>query len=192
VHFLLAFWAIYERRTFRLPPLELLRIALGLWLPVLLMGHVAATRLEFELMGASPTYGRIVAELWASNSEWRQIGLLAPGWLHGCLGLYFVFRHRFWWRRLQFVLFAFALLLPVLSALGFLTMGRDIARRSAAETAELSEPLSAEERATHDAMKMAWRIAVGLRRSRRRYVRGARGAHHGRTPSARAGDHNLS
>ena len=31
VHFLLAFWAIYDRRTFRLPPLELLRIALGLW-----------------------------------------------------------------------------------------------------------------------------------------------------------------
>jgi adenylate cyclase len=143
-----------------------LRIALGLWLPVLLMGHFAATRLEFEVMGASPTYGRIVAELWASNSEWRQIGLLAPGWLHGCLGLYFTFRHRFWWRRLQFVLFAFALLLPVLSALGFLTMGRDIARRSAAETAEISEPVSAEERATHNAMKrwlggLLW-VYVGL------------------------------
>ena len=28
IHFLLALWAVYERRTFRLPPLELLRIAL--------------------------------------------------------------------------------------------------------------------------------------------------------------------
>ena len=153
VHFLLAFWAIYERRTFRLPPLELLRIGLGLWLPVLLMGHFTGTRLEFEVLGSSPTYGRIVNELWASNSEWRQIGLLAPGWLHGCLGLHFAFRHRWWWRQMQFALFAIALLLPVLSALGFVTMGRDITRRSAAQQIEEAEPLSAEARATHAKMQ---------------------------------------
>src|SRR5205823_1051336 len=46
------------------------------------------------------------------------------------------------------------------------TMGRDIARRSAAATAEVSEPLSAEERATHEAMKrwlggLLW-VYVGL------------------------------
>ena len=144
IHFVLAFWAIYERRTFRLPPLELLRIGLGLWLPVLLMGHFAQTRLEFELLGASPTYGRIVSELWASNSEWRQIGLLAPGWLHGCLGLQFVLRHRPWWRHLQLPLFAFALLLPVLSAIGFITMGRDLDRLPAVAKAELYDPLGPE------------------------------------------------
>ena len=27
IHFVLALWAVYERRTFRLPPLELVRIA---------------------------------------------------------------------------------------------------------------------------------------------------------------------
>ena len=27
IHFVLALWSVYERRTFRLPPLELLRIA---------------------------------------------------------------------------------------------------------------------------------------------------------------------
>ena len=140
LHFLLAFWAIYDRRTFRLPPAELLRIALGLWLPVLLMGHVVATRLEFELIGSDPTYARIVAELWSSHAEWRQIGLLAPGWLHGCLGLYYAFGHRPWWRRMQFVLFAIALLLPVLSALGFITMGRDLDRKLTAQGAVISAP----------------------------------------------------
>src|ERR1700736_3536342 len=45
VHFLLALWAVYERRTFRLPPAELLRIALGFTLPILLIGHAAATPL---------------------------------------------------------------------------------------------------------------------------------------------------
>jgi adenylate cyclase len=155
LHFLLAFWAIYDRRTFRLPPAELLRIALGLWLPVLLMGHVVASRLEFELIGSDPTYARIVAELWSSHAEWRQIGLLAPGWLHGCLGLYYAFGHRPWWRRMQFVLFAIALLLPVLSALGFLTMGRDLERKLAAQGAVVSAPppVDAETIAKRAAMK---------------------------------------
>jgi hypothetical protein len=57
VHFFLAFLAIYERRTFRLPPLQLLRIALGLWLPVLLLGHFTATRLGIRGDGLDPTYG---------------------------------------------------------------------------------------------------------------------------------------
>jgi adenylate cyclase len=153
VHFLLAFWSIYERRTFRLPPLELLRIGLGLWLPVVLFGHFTATRLEFELLGSDPTYQRIVAALWGSDSEWRQIGVLAPGWLHGCLGLYFAFGHKPLFRRFQYLLFAIALLLPVLSALGFLTMARDIARNAAVPGVEISEPMSPEALKTQETMK---------------------------------------
>lgn len=137
LHFFLAFWALYQRRTLRLPPLELLRIGLGFWLPVVLMGHFTATRLEFELIGSDPTYKRIVAELWGSHSEWRQIGLLAPGWLHGCLGLYYAFGHRPLFKRLQYPLFAFALLLPVLSALGFVTLARDIDRLATAPGTEI-------------------------------------------------------
>jgi adenylate cyclase len=45
IHFVLALWSVYERRTFRLPPLELLRIALGFTLPIMLIGHAANTRL---------------------------------------------------------------------------------------------------------------------------------------------------
>src|SRR5580693_897739 len=36
-HVMLAIFAVYERRTLKLPPVELLRIALGLWLPVMLI-----------------------------------------------------------------------------------------------------------------------------------------------------------
>jgi len=86
-HVVLAILAIYERRTFRLPAVELLRIALGLWLPVMLFGHAITTRLEFELIGSTASYARIVSNLWASNGEWQHMGLLAPGWMHGCLGL---------------------------------------------------------------------------------------------------------
>ena len=74
-HFVLALWAVYERRTFRLPPLELLRIALGFTLPIILIGHAANTRLAYELFGLSSDYTRVVANLWAADQQGLQLGL---------------------------------------------------------------------------------------------------------------------
>jgi adenylate cyclase len=136
-HFVMALWAVYERRTFRLPPAELLRIALGFTLPILLIGHAAATRLAYEVFGLSSDYTRVISNIWASGSQGFQLGLMAPGWLHGCMGLHFAFSRRPIYRRLRFVLFAVALLLPVLSALGFIAMGRELASNPAAVDASL-------------------------------------------------------
>ena len=135
IHFLLALWAVYERRTFRLPPLELLRIALGFTLPIILIGHAANTRLAYEMFGLSSDYTRVVANLWAADQQGLQLGLLAPGWLHGCLGLNFAFKRRPLFRQLRFVLFAIALLLPVFSALGFIAMGRELSSNPTAAAA---------------------------------------------------------
>jgi adenylate cyclase len=56
IHFLLALWSVYERRTFRLPPAELLRIALGFTLPLILINHFAHTRLAYEVFGLPTDY----------------------------------------------------------------------------------------------------------------------------------------
>jgi adenylate cyclase len=126
-HLTLAFVAIYRRRTLRMPPADLLRILLGLGIPLLLIGHAVSTRLAYELYDYAPEYHRVVWMLWTSNGEGRQLALLVPGWLHGCLGLHFAFcRHRHY-QRSRFVLFAVALLLPVLAGLGFLAMGKELA-----------------------------------------------------------------
>jgi adenylate cyclase len=147
-HFLLALWSVYERRTFRLPPLELLRIALGFTLPILLIGHAANTRLAWELFQMPSDYARIVTNLWVADQQGMQLGLLAPGWVHGCLGLHFVFNRRPLYRRLRYVLFAFALLLPVFSGLGFIAMGRELSANPAAAAAaiEYLSPVPSEER----------------------------------------------
>jgi adenylate cyclase len=137
IHFLLALWSVYERRTFRLPPLELLRIALGFTLPILLIGHAANTRLAWELFEMPSDYARVVTNLWVADQRGMQLGLLAPGWLHGCLGLHFLFNRRPLYRRLRYPLFAFALLLPVFSGLGFIAMGRQLAANPAAVAAAL-------------------------------------------------------
>ena len=93
-HFMMALIAVYERRTFRLPPLELLRIVLGFTMPILLIGHAASTRLAYDVYGLSSDYTRVVGVLWASGQQGWQLGLMAPGWIHGCLGLNFAFGRR--------------------------------------------------------------------------------------------------
>lgn len=127
IHLTLALVAVYERRTLRMPGPEALRIALGFGIPLLLIGHLTSTRFAFELYGLHSDYARIVWSLWTSDGEGRQLALLAPGWLHGCFGLNFAFGRRPLYRRIRPLLFAAALLLPLLAALGFLTMGRELA-----------------------------------------------------------------
>ena len=126
-HLALAFIAVYERRTLRMPPVQALRIALGFGMPLLVIGHVVATRIAADRYGLSPTYSRIVWALWMSDGEGRQLALLAPGWVHGCLGLDLALGRRRIWQRLRPVLFGAAVLLPVLAGLGFLAMGRELA-----------------------------------------------------------------
>ena len=126
IHITLAFVALYQHRTLRMPPMEALRIVLGFGIPTLLIAHAVTTRLAFEAYGAEPDYARVVWTLWHSNREGRQMALLVPGWLHGCLGLNFAFGRRVWYQRLRLILFGAALLLPILATLGFLEMLKEV------------------------------------------------------------------
>jgi adenylate cyclase len=126
VHIALAFAALYQHRTLRMPPMELIRIALGFAIPTLLIAHAVTTRYAFEAYGAEPDYARVVWMLWHSNREGRQLALLVPGWLHGCMGLNFAFGQRAWYQRLRLILFGVALMLPILATLGFLEMLKEV------------------------------------------------------------------
>ncbi len=125
-HIALAFLAIYQHRTLRMPPQELLRIALGLSIPTLLIAHAVGTRLAFELYGHPPDYAHVVWMLWHSGREGRQIALLVPGWMHGCMGINFAFGKRAGYARLRLPLFGVALLLPAFAVLGFLSMLKEV------------------------------------------------------------------
>src|SRR5579863_10320328 len=61
-----------------------------------------------------------------SGTQGLQHALLAPGWIHGCLGLWFRLRHYATMRRAKPALFALYVLLPLLSAAGFVRMKRAI------------------------------------------------------------------
>jgi adenylate cyclase len=126
-HLALALTGLYQRHTLRLPPQELLRIAFGLSFPLLLVGHAITTRVGYEWYGLLPEYQRVITSLISSGSEGRQIALLAPGWLHGCMGLNVAFRHRGFYQRWRWLFIALAIALPLTSAAGFLLMNQEIA-----------------------------------------------------------------
>ncbi|MFM0637745.1 hypothetical protein PQQ63_13685 [Paraburkholderia metrosideri] len=122
LHFALAVRTIYGRRHWSLPPAEWIRLWAGLSLPLLLIRHAVATRLAASLYGFEPNYERIVIALIASGTQGLQLALLAPGWIHGCLGVWFRLRHYPAMQRARPALLALLIVLPLLSAVGFLRM----------------------------------------------------------------------
>ncbi|WP_240787150.1 adenylate/guanylate cyclase domain-containing protein [Ramlibacter rhizophilus] len=126
VHVGLALMALHERHTFRMPWLEAVRIVVGLCIPVLLAVHFTGSRLAHELYGVDDRYARVVPAIWDTGGTMRQLALLVLAWLHGCLGIHFVLRHRRCYREWFYVSFAAMVLLPLLAALGFVNMAREI------------------------------------------------------------------
>lgn len=145
VHFSLALVTIFERRHWRLPPVEWLRLWAGFSLPWLLIGHVFATRVSSGLYGAETSYRTIVGSLVRGGLEGWQIALLAPGWIHGCLGLWLTLRRFEFARRAQPFLLALMIGLPIVSAAGFGVMARAAHVVGAAPVAAAT---TAEQRAT--------------------------------------------
>jgi adenylate cyclase len=132
IHNLLALWALYRRRTLRMPAWEASQLTLGLLVPPLLVWHVVGTRLAHELAGTQTTYTFVVLALWQLNpiAGLRQVVVLAVAWIHGCTGLHFWLRLRPWYPRVARTIYSGFLLLPVLALLGFATAGQEVGRRA--------------------------------------------------------------
>ena len=126
VHFALALWTLYSRREWHLPLVEIVRLAAGFSFPLLLIGHAVTTRLGHELFDIAPSYTLTIASLIAAGSEGFQLALLAPGWLHGCLGLWITLRRYDAMQRAKPLLIARGVLVPLMAALGFWRMSAEV------------------------------------------------------------------
>ncbi len=131
LHLVLAFVGLWQRRSLRLPAVEAVRILLGFLLPLLLAGHLASMRWAYEAFGTDPTYTRVVRALWSPQAAAFQFAMMSAAWAHGCLGVHLALRARAVWSRLLPCFLSAVVLLPVLAALGFLSMGREIAASGA-------------------------------------------------------------
>ena len=129
VHLGLAYHAIYRRRGWRMPVPEAVQLLLGIAIPPLLLVHVLGTGANNEMFGTDDTYAYVLLGLWVHDPAvaLRQAVATVIVWSHACIGLHFWFRLKSWYARARPYLFAVALLLPVLSLLGFVSAGRTVA-----------------------------------------------------------------
>ncbi|WGT63295.1 adenylate/guanylate cyclase domain-containing protein [Variovorax paradoxus] len=125
VHLALAVAALWERRTLRMPALEGLRIVLGFALPLLMAAHLTAMRGAYQAYGVEGSYARVVWGLWSPPGAAAQLTMMLAAWTHGCLGMHFALRARPGYRRFSHLLLAFAVVLPLTAAMGFVSMGRE-------------------------------------------------------------------
>ena len=128
LHLALALWAIYQRRRLRMPAAEAAQLVLGLAVPILLLGHIVGTRGAHELFGTNDTYVYVLLAHWAFDTSYayqQAAGLLAA-WIHGCIGIHFWLRLKPAYGRLLPVLYGAALIVPIVSLLGYAAAGREV------------------------------------------------------------------
>ena len=128
LHPILGFVALYRRRTLRMPAAEAWQLLLGLTIPLLLAGHVVATRVAHSFFGREDAYTWHAFALWTLRPDLgvKQTILLLVVWTHACIGLHYWLRLRAWYRRAMPGVYAIALLLPALALAGFAQMGREV------------------------------------------------------------------
>ena len=122
IHALLAFHVIFQRRRLRVSFNEGLQLALGVAIPLLLVGHVMGTRIASTFFDVQVDYVIVLLAQWHVDpmNGVRQLAVLFAAWVHGCLGLHQWLRLKPWYPRWRLALFALALLIPTLALGGWL------------------------------------------------------------------------
>ena len=76
VHPVFALLRVVQRRTFKMPLREMLQIALGLAIPLLLVDHIISTRVMGYYFSVDETYRAVLRRLWPSRALWQSLLLL--------------------------------------------------------------------------------------------------------------------
>lgn len=135
VHFISALATLYRRTTLTMPLWEGWQLGLGLLVLPLLFGHVIGTRGVHEVFDVTNVYARVSLSLWSSpGTVIKQSALVLVVWFHVAVGLHFWLRVFRWYPGLQSWLHALALLVPVLSLIGFARAGVQVAEIAAEQS----------------------------------------------------------
>src|SRR5258706_5811453 len=89
VHYANALWALYDRRTLRMTRWEWAQLGLGLCIPLLLILHVASTRIAEATAGVDTSYAYVLTRQWVV-APWEavlQVTAVTNLWVDGCIGL---------------------------------------------------------------------------------------------------------
>jgi len=117
IHYSLALWALWLRRSLKMPLAEATQLVLGFSIPFFLIDHVLQTRVADTFYGADVGYYSTMLHTYFVSNPLRgglQLMVLVIAWVHAMIGLWFWLRLKRWYQRWQPILYAFALLMPTL------------------------------------------------------------------------------
>lgn len=164
IHLALALWALWRRRSLHFTGYEALQYLLGFLLPLLLLPHVAGTRVADSAFGVAWGYYRnVMLHFWWLD-PWAALyqgALVLVAWTHACIGLRFWLRLKPWFPAARAGLFAAALLVPALALAGFVAGGNEV-RLSLAADPDLLPRIMAH----HASAETASTLALGVQRIR--------------------------
>jgi adenylate cyclase len=126
----LALWKLWQRRSLRMSPGELVQLVTGLLIPFWLTVHVLGTGVLRRLVDVRDSYAFELDVIWPGGMM-LMTTLVALVWLHGCIGLHRWLRLERWYAGLRAPALVFAILLPTLALVGTVSGGRDYAQRKA-------------------------------------------------------------
>jgi adenylate cyclase len=138
IHYALALWALWQRRSLRLRPAEWAQLVLGFAIPLLLVRHVVNIRIAHDWLGTGLDDYTYVLWIFFVRAPWLgvlQVTALVVAWGHAMIGLHFWLRVRPWYARCRELALTAAVLLPVLALLGIFEAGRQVAALAAADPA---------------------------------------------------------
>jgi adenylate cyclase len=128
VHGGLGLYALYKRRTLRMPPLEATQLVLGLAIPFLLTPHILTARVGPDLFHLDGSYQDVLYRMWTAAARLgKMFTLLLVVWTHGCLGLNFWLKKYEFYRRRRDAFLVAAVTAPFLALLGLVNAGWDAA-----------------------------------------------------------------
>jgi adenylate cyclase len=163
IHFSLAFWALYIRRSLRMGWIEALRLALGLSIPVLVLQHVLGLRFAYSYFDIHAIYRHALFLYWVADPQIagaKQLAVFIIAWLHGCIGLHLWLRVRPLYRRAAPFLLVVAVLLPSVALLGVFQGARQVEVKARTDPAWLADLRKTGVRANPAAVAALWTIAL--------------------------------
>jgi adenylate cyclase len=159
VHASLGLWALYQRRHFHWKVPEIVQLALGLSIPVLMLQHLIGLRLPAALWDTQRYYAHAFSFYWLTYPDQLALTLggLVVAWTHACIGLFFWLRMRRVFMRVAPFLLAGAVLLPTLALLGLHQGARnyvELQKSPEWRRQELTQPTSPAHRVIIDDLKV--------------------------------------
>ena len=126
IHVFVALQSLATRHNWRLPTTQVIQIATGLSIPIVLFPHIVGTRGAEILFDERVGYLRLLAEIWPGGALLQTV-LLTLVWVHGCLGMRQWLQTKTFYKDAEPAIAAAATAILVFAFTGFVASARAVA-----------------------------------------------------------------